>query len=80
MQDIHFLIWSTEHNAYWRPDSAGYTRIQSEAGRYSEQEAQAICDSNSRRSGSTLDECVPAEIMMVAPEEVSVIRHARSAE
>ena len=35
-------IWSGEHNAYWRPDSAGYTvRIQS-AGLYSRAEAERI--------------------------------------
>ena len=34
-----FLIWSGEHNAYWRPDSSGYTTFRSKAGRYTFGEA-----------------------------------------
>jgi hypothetical protein len=30
-----WLIWSMEHGRWWRPDSAGYTKLRSEAGRYS---------------------------------------------
>ena len=33
------LIWSGEHNAYWRPRSSGYTANRSEAGIYSFEEA-----------------------------------------
>ena len=34
-----FLIWSGEHQAYWRPDSCGYTTIRAAAGRYTFDEA-----------------------------------------
>lgn len=73
MHTIYYLIWSTEHNAYWRPENTGYTRRQIEAGRYTKEEARKICESNSRRAGSTLPEDVPPEIMMVAPECVGAI-------
>ncbi len=29
-----WLIWSNEHNSWWRAGGAGYTKIKSEAGRY----------------------------------------------
>ena len=37
-----FLIWSGEHNAYWRPDSSGYTTFRSKAGRYTFGEAWKV--------------------------------------
>jgi hypothetical protein len=39
MSGIAYLLWSINHNAYWRPNSAGYTHNVDEAGRYSEAEA-----------------------------------------
>lgn len=36
------LIWSIEHDAWWRPASMGYTRRLAEAGRYTRPEALAI--------------------------------------
>ncbi len=36
------LIWSKEHNSWWRPNSHGYTTDQSQAGLYTEEEAKAI--------------------------------------
>lgn len=38
-----FLIWSTEHGAWWRPGSRGYTNKASEAGRWLHDEAMEIC-------------------------------------
>jgi hypothetical protein len=38
-----WVVWSNEHHAYWRPNSAGYTRRIEDAGRYSYDEARAIC-------------------------------------
>lgn len=35
-----------EHICWWKPDSCGYTVCVDKAGRYSEQEARAICTSS----------------------------------
>ncbi len=37
-----WLIWSNEHNAWWKPAHNGYTRKRDEAGRYPHGEAQLI--------------------------------------
>lgn len=37
-----YLIWSFEHDAWWKPDRAGYTPDRDEAGRYPDLEAIAI--------------------------------------
>lgn len=37
-----FLIWSNEHNAWWRPNSQGYTHSIEAAGRYSLKEAISV--------------------------------------
>jgi hypothetical protein len=38
-----YLIWSNEHLAWWKPAELGYTTITHNAGRYSKEEADAIC-------------------------------------
>ncbi|HWK10849.1 MAG TPA: hypothetical protein VNR64_12400 [Vicinamibacterales bacterium] len=38
----YYLIWSIEHDAWWRPGERGYTRTLTEAGRYAEPRARAI--------------------------------------
>lgn len=45
---MKFLIWSNEHGAWWRPNSCGYTKDQSDAGQYDLQEATDICLSANR--------------------------------
>lgn len=40
---IKWLIWSIEHDQWWRPDWKGYTEHIHEAGRYSYHEAREIC-------------------------------------
>lgn len=42
-QTTNYLIWSNEHTAWWRPESAGYTVSIDHAGRYSRDEAMKIC-------------------------------------
>ena len=37
-----YLIWSIEHDAWWRPGRMGYTRELAEAGRYDHDEARTI--------------------------------------
>lgn len=66
-----WLIWSNEHGAWWRPNSAGYTTFLGGAGRYSEQEAIDIC--RTARNGFTV-EGVPTEIPV---REIDVLRCLR---
>lgn len=39
-----FVIWSIEHDAWWRPGKCGYTCKLEEAGRYAREEAAAIVE------------------------------------
>ena len=41
--DTKWLIWSIEHQAYWSPNSHGYTISRDSAGRYGYDEAADIC-------------------------------------
>lgn len=44
---MKYLIWSNEHNAWWRAGRAGYTNDKKSAGRYSgEEAAQIIANAN----------------------------------
>lgn len=40
--DYEWLIWSTEHDAWWMPGERGYTRERDQAGRYSYEDACRI--------------------------------------
>ena len=51
-----FLIWSNEHQAYWRPNRAGYTERASDAGLYPQNEAIEICEAASHGSKGTPNE------------------------
>jgi hypothetical protein len=44
MDEEVYYIWSNEHNAWWRPSSAGYTGNLDNAGLYPESEAIKICN------------------------------------
>jgi hypothetical protein len=46
-----YLIYSREHNAWWRPGERGYTLELDEAGRYTALEVRRICYSANRRPG-----------------------------
>ena len=59
-----WLIWSTEHQAWWKPNQFGYTRNIEKAGHYSYNEAVKICKSANNfvtdESGTT----EPEELML----------------
>lgn len=51
-----WLIWSNEHNAWWRNNRCGYTSSYEQAGLYTFEEALRICrDANYGCSGNTDD-------------------------
>lgn len=43
MLQTQWIIWSNEHQAYWGPNNSGYRRKIENAGRYTYEEARAIC-------------------------------------
>lgn len=43
MADEPYLIWSHEHGAWWGPEECGYVRSLSQAGRYTQAQALAVC-------------------------------------
>jgi hypothetical protein len=55
----HYLIWSVEKNAWWKPNELGYTASWSAAGVYSKEKAFLIC---AKANTHSLDEIpVPAK-------------------
>ncbi len=70
---VPYLVFSWEHNAFWRPNRQGYTRFIDRAGRYSKADAEAICVAasygNGRQFAEQPDEDTPPnEICFPAPE------------
>lgn len=51
-----YLIWSNEHNAWWRPDARGYTAFLKDAGRYTRDEALRHCQTRDQVPGRPLPE------------------------
>lgn len=47
-----YVIWSFEHDAWWRPGRMGYTPELDAAGRYTKAEAEEIVADANRYSGS----------------------------
>ncbi len=39
-----YLVWSNEHNSWWRANSGGYTSYVESAGEYTKEEALSICN------------------------------------
>lgn len=58
--ELQWLVWSNEHHAWWRPNSAGYTTFHEEAGRYTLEQAVVIC-----RDGRSHQKNEPPPEMMV---------------
>jgi hypothetical protein len=48
MSDRVYVIWSFEHDAWWKPHRLGYTLEIEEAGHYSADEANEIVDNANR--------------------------------
>lgn len=38
-----YVVWSNEHRCWWRADCRGYANSLADAGRYSREDALAIC-------------------------------------
>lgn len=58
--DEVWLIWSLEHEAWWKPGYAGYTDVKAEAGRYTFEEARKIVINANRYRG----DATPYEAML----------------
>lgn len=52
MKNSNWLIWSIEHNGWWKPAQFGYTQKKDEAGRYSFEQARKIVASANEFRGS----------------------------
>jgi hypothetical protein len=64
-----FVIWSIEHEAWWRPGWAGYTPVLAEAGRYDQAEADEIL---ARANFVRVNECaIPLTSIGAASAEVA---------
>jgi hypothetical protein len=50
-----YLVWSIEHDMWWRPDWQGYTPMIEEAGRYSLEEGRKIL---ARANLVSVNECL----------------------
>lgn len=73
-----YLIWSVDWKQWWRADKSGYSPSISDAGRYTRDEAETICNRPAHRCGFT--NVGPSEVMLLAPESVDVPRRAAIAE
>ncbi|HEV7297950.1 MAG TPA: hypothetical protein VGN72_01190 [Tepidisphaeraceae bacterium] len=74
--DGPWLVWSNEHNAWWRPEWKGYTQQVRDAGRYGLAEARQICDGppmNPRRWTAGEYHGTPDEVMVPSPEMLSAL-------
>ena len=83
IQERPYVVFSWEHNAFWRPARCGYTRIIEKAGRYSREEAEAICrdaDYRTYAEQKNADPDVPpSEICFPAPEAADLLDKAKAA-
>lgn len=64
-----WLVWSCEHQLWWRANRCGYTAKVDEAGRYTLADALRCCKGRSPR-----DDGKPNEIPVPSPELIETIR------
>ena len=78
---MSYLIWSNQHQQWWRPGKRGYTGYIEEAGRYHEDKAKAIVADATvdGQIAHTRQDPVTGrvyrqfdEVMVLAPEEIDV--------
>lgn len=68
---LKFLVWSNEHRGWWRANRSGYTGAMPAAGRYSFEEAFAIC--NQANIVQNHGGQPPMETMVPAPESTEFL-------
>jgi hypothetical protein len=69
---LDWLVYSREHNAFWRPYGCGYTFDINAAGRYTKSEAEAQCNVRDRQPDGSL-----SEVAVVAPEAIDRLTQDR---
>ncbi len=62
-----WVVWSEEHAAWWARGKRGYTTSLACAGRYSPEEARAICaNANAYCAPGTWNECAMPDPLLKA--------------
>jgi hypothetical protein len=56
-KEREWLVWSTEHQGFWRHGAFGYTQEPDKAARYTEAEAKKIC-ADANRYSDRIEECI----------------------
>jgi hypothetical protein len=55
----YWLVWSFEHDAWWKGNTSGYTKVKEEAGLFTFEEAQQIViDGNKHSKGDRPEEAM----------------------
>lgn len=76
---MRFLVWSNEHQMWWRAGQGGYTSSIDEAGRYERSEAEGIVAKATLDGLLTYRRTDPytgreysqhSEVMVLAPEDI----------
>lgn len=62
----HVLIWSGEHNCYWRPDASGYTSRAKAAGIYTRADAERMTSHCGPEKRIELEPCHAADVVEAA--------------
>jgi hypothetical protein len=59
-----FVIWSFEHNAWWRPGRCGYTPHLPHAGRYTHADADEIVTNANRYAKEVEEQAIPLRVAL----------------